>query len=277
MLRYSIEFENKKKQAELEFESCKDKNLLKEKVISLRKELDDSSSDIPKYDAERYSNDIDKLLKKINCALRLESNGARKIDFRNKLSLSKMKNERKIVKPTLSPQEEPVKNEDFSVGQDILLNGSSNFVNNLLNCAAFIEDNSDVIEYGALSFQNIKNSIINLNPISFMNGSVIFKNCNDSVIIIKLPSANSIQVRLHSLNSCRLYFNLPENNSQAPQNVVIENCDDCIIHTDSKDLINVQNFSNLGFHTEKDSSYTFGDFDLRDLDTLKLKQKYIKV
>ncbi|CCE62987.1 hypothetical protein TPHA_0D03520 [Tetrapisispora phaffii CBS 4417] len=188
-------------------------------------------------------------------------------------------------------QQSPLKS--MQSNKDILIHPQNNTYNYLQNCTLSLNWDSKILNQSSLLFENIKKSVIVLNRLYFENGNIFINDCEDTVIIVNMEKIdNSIQLRFHNLVYCKIYIQRKHAALEPTvlQKVIIENFRGCTFHTDSKDYIMIENFSNLGMiksgiestnsqgytlNSDGSSAYNFQNFSYFDNDVLKLKENYV--
>ncbi|CCD25450.1 GTPase-activating protein CIN2 NDAI_0F01310 [Naumovozyma dairenensis CBS 421] len=252
-------------------------------AIELNKIFNEISNDLPTYDMERYSSQLQSLLKVINSkniSNNTSSSNSRRFKFKKTSSLRKK---------TAKVEEKTNNGELTSV--DLNTSGKSIHLSvertqaykNLVNCIVVSGSNiipEDENVNGSLSFHNIDNTLINLQSIPFNNGSFFISNCKNSVILLATRTNNTIQVRLHELNNCKIYIQSAISGREGEnkdQNVILENCSGIIFHERSKPYLEIQDFTNLNLNGSYTSNecYRFDDFDFFCNDSQSLTKKYI--
>lgn len=238
------------------------------------------ANDIPLYDAERYASAIDSLLKGLNSRTAQDTYSSKKqFSFKNKTSLRKpLQNFKNIsIDSTVKSIEKAECDIQSIVDQELILDHHTLTYGHLKNCTLSSPPVLDNISpTGSLTLEDIKESVINITQLPYQTGSLFINDCINSVVIIRVPIDNHVQLRIHSLINCKIYIQSSTLlKCTSKQNVVIEKCRDCVFHTESKGYIIIQNFSNLGFNSNKTESYSFQPFDIFDNDTAQLKANYI--
>lgn len=171
-------------------------------------------------------------------------------------------------------EEDEVFANEITVGAQIILNEPMcSFVDLSLCTVTSPSSSASISKNGSLSLHRISETVINLQKFPFLDGSVFVSECQDSVIIFKLPVDGHLQIRLHNLKNCRLLFE-----SQQKQNVILESCKNCIFHSATQTHTVIQDFSDLNLGNDSSSpssSYQFQNFETLDMDTAALKERYI--
>lgn len=146
-------------------------------------------------------------------------------------------------------------------GEMIKFDIASKTYSNLLDCHLVSEYTEVCLESSTLLFQNIQNSKIVIPLIPFKRGSVLMDYCKDSTIVLICPKYSNIQVRLHAMSNCQLY--ICKNSKDQRQHLIIEDCERCVFHESTRNLIEINDFTNLNLGTEiQNESYTFSDFSI---------------
>lgn len=219
----------------------------------MKRNLNSIAQDLPPYDLERHSSDIDQLLKTIDEKLSTANRKAKRFQF-------KRKPRSKATGGTDVHYEQDQSTLDIpeTCGKTLnIMNNTASF-KNINNCKIRSQiELQNIATSGTLAFQNIKSSIINIKDLPFKGGSIFLTDCKNTNIYLNLPANDKVQIRLHNMQDCRIAIDCPKS-TDTKQTVVIENCLNCIFLKESQDYVHIQNFSNLGFsNTSHTHSYEF--------------------
>lgn len=222
------------------------------------KELNAISGQLPGHDLEYYSHKIRSMLQKVTDKEKkvrsVDLAHSKRFQFKRKPSLSKVSNNNKNdTKTTLHNPNVLICNQSF------MFNGSQHVYENFKECILMVSPNIEFMETYSLFLRHFISSSILFDQVPFKQGSILIEDCEDSIIHLVCKNTSNIQIRLHLLKNCKLYINKEGN---ATQNIIIENCSNCIFHESTKETIVIRDFNNLGFDTTNTSSYTFQNFSI---------------
>lgn len=223
------------------------------------------SQNLSHFDQELYSSKIDLLLKKITTReLGDSSKDIRRLRWKSRSQridkTAKLTSQSEHVDVGARDDYHETKTTD-SQNKTIEYDVSIQKYQSLDNCKLISSYQQVVAEFSTLLVENVKKSVLYLNILPFKQGSLLIEKCEDSKIIIVTPQGSNIQLRLHELVNCRLY--IKKQAEDEIQDVIIENCTNCIFHSSVKDLIKIHNFNHLDFQ-KKDTLdiYPYQEFDI---------------
>lgn len=241
--------------------------------MDLQTKLNASAPSLTPYEKEHFSSDMENILKLISKKLSKSRGKQRLFSFKQRI-LPATVQENFAQKETLNKTEEIT-----STGKDYVLKREDSTFENLEACTVTSESDhsDDGSGSGSLSFYNITRSIINLQKLYFKTGSIFMTDCEDSIILLRLPSQGDIQIRSRNLKNCKFLIETAAPHSDCKQVVIIENCHDCVFNAGTRQHLVIQDFSNpfQSNSTEGSSAFAFKEFDTCGKDTMLLKQTYL--
>lgn len=216
--------------------------------------LTDSSPSLSPYDRKKYQTRVDSLLKLINTKESLTAKKSKLFQFQRKPRSTK---KTPITdKTALNPQQETQITRD----EHFVITKPAAVYQDLYRCqlTAKTEENTGVT--GSLTLQNVNETIVKCQPLTFDSGSLFINNCEGSTIICDVPPHNAVQIRLHNLLNCRLLIRPTDATSR--QVVVLENCSDCTFHKEAEQRLEIQNFTNLDLTDSGHEDYKYETFQV---------------
>ncbi|CAI1745382.1 hypothetical protein SEUBUCD646_0P00500 [Saccharomyces eubayanus] len=241
--------------------------------MDLQTELNASAPSLTPYEKERFSSDMENLLKLISTGLSKSRGKKRLFSFKQRVLPA-------TVQENFAQREIMNKPREITTtGKDYVLERRDSTFENLESCTVTSEkghsDNDS--GSGSLSFYSITGSIINLQKLYFKVGSIFMTDCKDSIILLRLPSDGDIQIRSRNLENCKFSIDMVAPDRDCKQVVIIENCHDCVFNAGTREHLVIQDFSNpfQSNGTEDSSAFAFKEFDTCDKDTMRLKQTYL--
>ncbi|QHS76501.1 GTPase-activating protein CIN2 [Saccharomyces paradoxus] len=267
-----MDFATKIKELEGELSETNDYKTLQSKTTSLRSELNAVSHSLTSYEKERFSNNIENILKSVNAELSKSKGKKRMFSFKQK-NLSTAVQERLVrTEPASTPGNTTAVRKHY-----ILEKGDSAF-ENLELCTVASTGNycGSVALSGSLYFRSITKSVINLQRVYFQTGSIFITDCTDSIIFLHFPSEGNIQIRLRGLENCKILIEKLSSSIDCKQVVIMENCLNCIFNASTREHLLIQDFSNpfQSDKTEDNFAFAFEDFDICERDTMQLFHAY---
>lgn len=214
---------------------------LRENALELQTQLNQVSKELPPHDLQKYSKELDELVKDINARVPPQ---VVKLQFKKKPKPRLFQNRsRKVENIQSATQSQMVSDQDFNVEQ------ATTTYENLQRCS--IIGTRPIKDSGSLTFKDLESCTINLYEPIFREGSIVVSNCSDCSIYIH--TGRETQLRLHDLKGCKLMIRP----SQAPQRIVMERCRECIFHEVCEPWITIQEFDNLALTQEGPRNYAF--------------------
>ncbi|CCF58708.1 hypothetical protein KAFR_0F01120 [Kazachstania africana CBS 2517] len=264
----STDFNKRKKELQYKLDAATTNyEELREEVIQLKRYFNEVSADMTPYDMKHSHSEIEKLLKDVNAKLSTQHTVKRKFKFNFS---SKGKNTKFEA---LSPPV-PVASTPKIVDQDLLITNPIQTFENLSNCTVTRGKEIASSQNGQLAFKGLHKSVVVVSPLPFVNGSVFITDCTESVIIINLPPASTIQIRLHNLGNCKL--SIVKQEDMEPQTVVVENLTKCTFDEVSRNKLTIRNFSQLGSGQVESEAYRFATIETFGGNTQQLRHQYIE-
>lgn len=242
------------------------------KVNELHKYLIDISPGLSSHEKEKYGIDITNLVQQIADKERLKEQVKPKIfQFKGKERTS---DDTRTPAGDVPVIEEEMLHNEITTGADIVLREPNCSFLDLSRCKVSSGPNpAPPTKAGSLTFHRIADTVINLQELPFQTGSIFISECQDSVVVFNVPTDGHLQVRLHNLRNCKLLIS-----SQHPQTVIMEGCEKCCFHSSTQPNIVIRDFSNINLENDNTSTATscqFLDFDLLNLDTAAIRERYI--
>ena len=231
---------------------------MKQRLSALSDSLSSMTGQIPSYDLEKYTARLCLLLKKAS-----NQEPKKRFQFKRKPVIGEPRPS--FAGDVLDKDKgSPPDSTQITDGQTLTLDPSKGLYRDLRRCTLKYslqeqEASTSLIESSALSLRSLTDCTIDFHGCPFKQGSIHIENATNSTILIRLQTDCNIQVRLYGLVACKIYI---VREDPEPQTIILENCSKCQFHSKMKNLVDIQDFSNIGKCLSQDQDYLdFGTFD----------------
>ncbi|SCU83266.1 LAMI_0C02586g1_1 [Lachancea mirantina] len=212
-------------------------------VNTLSSKLKDLEPVLSAFEKRQAYSKVDRASKLVRSKLEQNNRSIRTFQFKKKPLVKTFSEKTAFKSINLDVNHDAVQT---LVGKDLTVEcGVQSFVN-LTKCRISYNAQDSTIQRtntGALSFDTFTGCCVDLNGLPFLKGSIAARNCNYTLFKIVLTAETQVQIRFYNLSNCQLYVTKKGSHRQ---DIILEKCEKCTIHSSTKDYLDIYDFERLG-------------------------------